>query len=312
MALHTNELNFMEDLKVYFKKELANLENNKSKEQLASEIKSLFEKNHIADGESRLVVEMLENSGISISSQSHSKEIANKLYNTKQKKMGAQKDPAEKDEDKQHNSNHRGFWFFISDIKDYSDAQLKDFLRGKFLTHGWTEEELNKICKKGDINYEDTAIPKSNLDPNIEGLTFLDAYVEITKLLIKIHFQNKDKDQVLKDPDDNLKNIARKWTDKQNQQEGSAPELDNSLDNDLQDMSDDFELDPSIQEESEQNSKSEVDDDALTEEDIEIRDKYGVDVSKHSEMVEFLQSEEWEQIQQMQTNALSKSDSIPN
>lgn len=199
-------LKFAEELKKYKTNEIKNFDNGKSKEQICQEIEAIFDKYGVDKHKTSFFAELSEEDGVITSNSTYPKELAKKIYDSKQKKNEAQKGTTEKDEDKQQNSKHRKFSFCINEIKDYTDAQLKDFLRDKFLTHGWTEEELNKICNKETITYEDKSLPENNFEVNIEGLAFLDAHVEITKLLIKIYVFGKDKEQVLKEYDENKNN----------------------------------------------------------------------------------------------------------
>lgn len=61
--------------------------------------------------------------------------------------------------------------------------------------------------------------------------------------------------------------------------------------------------------EDNQKSTTNQNGDELTEEDKQMIEDFGIEgIKTHSDMVEFMNSEEYEMIQQMQTNALSKND----
>lgn len=311
MVVKKNELNLLEDLKKYSQKELYDFSNEKSKEQMSSEIKSLYAKYGIDPNKLHNYSELNGLGEILSRSKSQPNEMAKRLFDKKEKKLSSQNEKNDKQagEDEKPNK-HRNFSFSISAIKDYSDAQLKDFFRNKLLTNGWTEEEINRVREKdAKSTYTDNPMSENNFTANTNGLTVLESLVETVKLIIKIKIQGKDKDQVLKDHDDNLKNIVRKWNNKETQNEQLDQGFDYALENDLQGTPDEFEQDSPVQEEPEPDAEPAPDDDALTEEDIELVNQYGIDAKKHSDMVEFLNSEEWQQIQSMMSNTLSKSDS---
>lgn len=314
-----NATKFVEELKRYKAAEASNFANGKSKEQMKREIEAIFDKHGIDKYKAGIFAKFSENDGVSVSRNSYPKEIAKKLYNLKQKKNEAQKDSANNGEDKEKQysesdeekqNKQRKFDFSLNEIKNLNDNQLKDYFRNKMLTHGWTEEEINKPCgKDAKSSFTDNSIPENSFSVNTNGLTVLESIVNLAKLIIKIKVLGQEKEQVLKDYNDNLKNIVKKWND--NKQENFGQDFDNNYENDLQPQIDDLVLDePDLDMQSEQESL--VDDDALTEEDIELINMYGIDAKNHTELVDFFNSEEGRQIQQMQTNALSKSDSIPN
>lgn len=304
MTIKNSELDLLKKLKEYSQNELYHFSNGKSKEQMNSEIKSLYEKYGVDPNKSHNFSQLDELQQILSRNKSHPNEMAERLYQKKNQKLEAQNNKSN-NKDNEVRNKHRSFTVCLDDLKNYSDEQLASFYSNKLLTHGWTMDEIATPLKQGSLPCIDNSSPLRNFSVNIEGLTVLDAYVKITKNLIQIYVFKKDPVQILND----ASNIAKKWNENENFQE----DFTSNPDNNLQGLSSDFESDTPVQDEQyEQNSEPEIDDDALTEEDIRIRDEYGVDVNTHSGMVDFLNSEEWQQIQSMMSNTLSRNDSIPH
>lgn len=363
---------FAQDLKNYKFNEIQNYSNNKSIEQMASEIKSLMKKYDLSEDNFKSMQVVFNESNASISSTEFSKTIATSIYKEKQKRLERNKILTEnkdnslnEQEDKHQETTKKKpvFNFNLASLGKMDIAETKEFFKNQLLKLGYSQAEIN--AKPKEFNVLDFNDKSMQLGVNTEK-SFVDQLVEVSKKLYNVLVNGESIEDTRKlsnigdikqeqttpnlDLPGNKNDVIGPISNDNNPKEinvttsKNGMDIENIPDNDLTEKDkaiidfakidgigthkelEDFlentqegkQIMELYQEHVKDNELTEndnmltADDNALTEEDLELIDEYGLDgMENHNDIVEFMNSEEWELIQQMQTNALTKSDDTP-
>lgn len=363
---------FTQDLKNYKFNEIQNYSNNKSIEQMTSEIKSLMKKYDLNEDNFKAMQVVFNGSSASISSTEFSKTIATSIYKEKQKRLERDKILTENKENslKEQEDKHQEttkkkpvFNFNLASLGKLDVAETREFFKNQLLKLGYSQAEINAKPKEFNVlDFNDKAM---QLNVNLDK-SFVDQLVEVSKKLYHVLINGKSIDKtreanildikqeqtatnldlpgekndvkgpVLNDnnPDEINVSTSKNGIDIENTPDNDLTEKDKDIINfakidgigthrELEDFLENTQEGKQImelyQEHVKDNELTEdddmltADDNALTEEDLELIDQYGIDgMENHNDIVNFMNSEEWELIQQMQTNALTKSDDTPN
>lgn len=361
---------FTQELKNYKFNEIQNYSNNKSVEQMTSEIKSLMKKYDLSENDFKSMQVVFNGSSASISSTEFSKTIAISIHKEKQKRSERNKiltenqtDSLKTQEEKHQETTMKKpiFNFNLVSLGKMDIAETKEFFKEQLLKLGYSQTEINTTPKEFNVlDFNDKAM---RLDVNTNK-PFVDQLVEVSKKLYNVLINGKSIDEARKsnildikqeqtttnldlpgekndvmgpvlndnNPDEINISTSKNGIDIENTPDNDLTEKDKTIiefakidgigtHQELKDFLENTQEGKQImelyQEHIKDNELSEDvevltnDDNALTEEDLELIDQYGIDAKNHADMVEFMNSEEWELIQQMQTNALTKNDDTP-
>lgn len=362
---------FTQELKNYKIKEVQNYPNNKSVEQMTSEIKSLMQKHDLSENDFKSMQVVFNQSSADMSRTEFSKTIAVSIDKEKQRRLernknltNFQKNSLKEQEDKHQETTKKKpvFNFNLVSIGKMGYTETKEFFKNLLQKQGYTQIEINTKPKNFNIlDFNDKAI---QLDINTNN-PFVDQLAEASKKLYNVLVNGKSveetrklnpsnikeevttlnldlpgnekdvKGTILNDNNPNEINVStsKNGIDVENTPDNDLTEKDKAiigfakikgigtheeLWNFLENTQEGKQVLELYQEHVKDNDLTEnddmltADDNPLTEEDLEFIDLYGIEGMKnHNDIVNFMNSEEWELIQQMQTNALTKSDDTP-
>lgn len=289
---------FGEKLSSYTKKS----HENKSLETIKSELKTIFKENGINDSNFAIVSLAVSDGSTELSTSSTSTYIGklsqrlfDKAEKEKAKKEG--RDPNKK-EDKDNQPKRKPLLSFnLASLGKAEPEEIEDFFRRKFMAAGYTEEELS--TPNPDLNvldFKDKSMDL-NIDPNN---SVIEQLAECVKKMFKVMINGESIESVRNSDNLHAQEEQTSYADpnqpsnmvfeKRVMADTETPEVNVSLDENK------FDID------------NNPDNDLTPEDRFEI-EQFGIEgINTHAEMEDFRQTEEYEQLQQMMTNSLSKHD----
>lgn len=287
---------FGEKLSSYTKKS----HENKSLETIRSELKTIFKENGINDSNFAIVSLAVSDGSTELSTSSTStyidklsKKIFDKAEKEKAKKEGREPD---KKEDKTAKPKKKPILSFdLASLGKAEPEEIEDFFKRKFMAAGYTEEDLSKP----NPNFKVLDFKDKGMDLNIDpSKSFIEQLAECVKKMYKVMINGESLETVKNSNDLHTQETQTSYN---LDLPGNEFDKQGTTNTDTPDVKVDF-----------YKNKLDIDnnpDNALTEEDKAEIEQFGIDgIKTHAEMEEFRQSEEYEQLQQMMTNSLSKHD----
>lgn len=276
----------------------------KSLETIKSELSTIFKENGVNDSNFSIVGLAISTDSVEVSTSSTSNyidKLSKRIFDK------AEKDNAKK-EGKEFNNQTKttkplrkpNLTFNLAQLGKADPGEIEDFFRRKFIAAGYTEEDLNKPNPNlGVLDFKDKGMDL-NIDP---GKNAAEQLTECVKKLYRIMINGESIEAV------------RNSNDLHVQEKQTSVNLDlPGTENDFQKSNIDTDA-PDVKVNLSGNSSHklvDIDNDldnALTPEDKFEIQQFGIEgIKTHAEMEEFRKSEEYEQLQQMMTNALSRND----
>lgn len=269
-----------------------------SKDKIKTDLKAFFSEYNV-NASNFLTISPAPDSGLSIST--YLDKLSDVIYKKEQMKLKAHENPKNKKEHDKPNQNpeeterkhKKPFSISSKELINWNDNEIKPKLIEKMLGAGYTIEELNapsytpiSLTVPSGTNLDVNITPgKSLIDRQTEFVRKIKHALEHSQTLEEVFsdISKEDKKQGLEEPVDEEKNQDELDDEpEQNEEESASPD---------------------------EETDSPEEDNDLTPEDLEDIANYGIEgITSHSKMEEFRKSEEWEQIQSMQENALSRYD----
>lgn len=254
--------------------------------EIKSGLKKIFDEYGVNDSNFNLIGIAVSGSSMGVTNKNVSTYIdliSRKIVkkNTKEQNLSDEDKRKKQEEQKDQEIQEKGvkFKFSVSseDVKNLSSKELAQQMINKMILQGVTEEDLNRPMKSAAFEHMDFSMEKVNFP---DGTTLRDTiYFNATKLK-------------------ELENEKLRAQGKEGlNPEELTSEDKNSINNSVKNK------------EKTQKEEQTNNDDALTEEDLQEINDFGIEgITTHSEMQEFRKSEEYELIQNMQSMALSRGD----
>ena len=269
-----------------------------TRSQIKSDLKNLFAKFYV-DASNFFTFNKDGNSGSSVSTylDSLSNTIYKKQLAKKQKESEKQNDKndnkenqsQEDENDEENKKQKRSFIVSHKELKSWTDSEMKPNLTRKFLQAGYTIEELNKPDNKPIFLNADG----KKIDLQVPAGTYIDRRVEAFKKIREYVLEQEKKQD-----EKNSGSVEGEYVDDAHKNNEKDGEFDNSQENESE-----------LSDQEPVQGEDSLEDDELTQEDLDDIMEYGIEGMKtHSDMEEFRNSEEWEQIQAMQASALTRDD----
>lgn len=300
------------DIQNYKLNEIHNFKNNKSISQIESDILRLFEKNHFDSNNNQEIEATINGDAVEFKPSTYSKVLAKKIFDEKQRRLKLeekQKDSRKNVLDQQNanedgtnktNQNHAkkkpNFNFNLVSIGEMNIEEIEAFFTEKLLKQGYTQEELNSSKDFSILDFNDKAMDLG-VDTNA---TMVEQLAEATQKLYAVLVNGMSPDDAKNLNPHDVKNEA---TETNLDLPGTENDVIKTVyrDDTPEEINTSFSTTNGLDIENKPAND-------LTEEDLNEIEQYGIEgIGTHAEMEEFRQSEEYELIQKMQQNALSKN-----
>lgn len=289
---------FGEKLSSYTKKS----HENKSIETIKSELKTIFEENGINNSNFAIVSLAVNNGSTELSTSSTStyiNKLSQKLFDKAEKEKAKKegRNPDNKEDKNQQPKKKPLLSFDLASLGKAEPEEIEDFFRRKFMAAGYSEEELN--TPNPNLNVLD--FKDKNMDLNIDpSKSVIEQLAECVKKMFKVMINGESIESVRNSDNLHAQEEQTSYADpnqpsnmvfeKRAMANTENPEVNVSLDKNTLDIDNNPDND-------------------LTEEDRFEIEQFGIEgINTHAEMEEFRQTEEYQQLQQMMSNSLSKHD----
>lgn len=277
---------FAEELNSYAKKPHP----DKSTEALKSDIKHIFDEFGVNDLNFNVISIAISEGSIKLTSNyidAFAKNIFKKNMKDRDKEQGKKiEDETLKQEQIAKKSKGVSVCISSENIKNMTIEELVQTLVNKFKIAGLTDSELDTPIKSSTFEHLDSTIETISYK---EGTTSREVLKNLAKKMKEQESEKAQDDLFMEETNESKQENTedKQSRQKENELQNSEPEAENET--------------PA--------QENEPNEDALTDEDQQLIDDYGIeDVYTHSQMEEFKNSEEYGMIQNMMSNSLSKGD----
>lgn len=310
MAENEQTIKLFKDIQAYKLNEIHNFKNNKPLSQIESDILGLYEKNNFNLKHNKEIEATINGTAVEFKPSTYSKILAKKIFDEKQRRLELEQKDSRKnvldqqntneDETLKNNQNHAkkkpSFNFNLVTIGEMGIEEIEAFFTEKLLKQGYTQEELNSSKDFNILDFNDKSMDLG-VDTNA---TMVEQLAEATQKLYAILVNGMSPDDAKNLNPHDVKNEA---TETNLDLPGNKHDVIKTVyrDDTPEEINTSFSTTNGLDIENDP-------DNDLTEEDLYEIEQYGIEgIGTHSEMEEFRQSEEYELIQKMQQNALSKN-----
>ena len=279
---------------------------NTSKETMQSDIKNIFDRFGINDSNFTIITLALGGSDVAVKSASaYIKKIATKLFEKEERRKERREmleQNAEKGKERKKSSNEskkRPICFNITELGDLTPEAISGHMARKLKLAGYSEEDLTKPLDQLNVIGLNDQSTNLNISPDAP---ILEQFVELIKKLYLIHVNEASIDEV------KYLSMNDLITHAKDEETTFCHNVDGEHIHGTEDTKEEADVEVSMNADGGKGFEVEHED-PLTEQDEYEIELFGIEnITTHAEMEEFRNSEEYELIQNLQSQSLTKND----